>query len=335
MDYSTKRENEQAQLGPDLDEIRRTLDVLFEPGDVVEIRAFKDRRCTISGYYDDFDKLAKDAVRVSQTVGTVYVTLSVHNAAKIWKLYGTMAGKGDSLPDRPHRRARFLHVPAHVDVVPVEKLRVLAETAPDQDKGDHHIARRSTCQRTGDITFDLDNWISHYRLAVTGPESWQGGRKWVFRTCPWNADHTNRSAFIVQRRDGSIGAGCHHNGCQGKGCHALRDVVEPGWRDKRRTSVSSSPGAVPESWREPQPLPDELPPVARFDVNLLPRLIGPWISDIARRVQCPSDFPAVAAMIGLAGVVDRKVGIRPKRKDDWLVVAGSVPRDGLQSRPMV
>jgi Protein of unknown function (DUF3987) len=37
-------------------------------------------------------------------------------------------------------------------------------------------------------------------------------------------------------------------------------------------------------------------------------------------MQCPPDYPAVAVMIAQAAVVGRRVGIRPKRQDDWLVV---------------
>ena len=73
-------------------------------------------------------------------------------------------------------------------------------------------------------------------------------------------------------------------------------------------------------WPEPQPLPDELPNVLPFDFDLLPTTLRPWIEDIAERLQCPPDFPAVAAMVALAGIVGRKIGIRPKRQDDWLVV---------------
>ncbi len=86
---------------------------------------------------------------------------------------------------------------------------------------------------------------------------------------------------------------------------------------------SSSPPKVEDSaqdWPQPQPLPDELPPVMPFDLDLLPMSLRPWIQDIAERLQCPPDFPAVAAMIALATVVGRKIGIRPKRQDDWLVV---------------
>jgi hypothetical protein len=45
----------------------------------------------------------------------IAVDLTVFNAARIVKLYGTMACKGDSLPARPHRRSRLLEVPPHLE----------------------------------------------------------------------------------------------------------------------------------------------------------------------------------------------------------------------------
>lgn len=41
----------------------------------------------------------------------VKVDTSVYNPARIWKLYGTPACKGDSTPTRPHRMAKILEVP--------------------------------------------------------------------------------------------------------------------------------------------------------------------------------------------------------------------------------
>ncbi len=90
--------------------------------------------------------------------------------------------------------------------------------------------------------------------------------------------------------------------------------------EERAADVAQDLLAGAPDWPDPQPLPDELPPVPPFDLGLLPETFRPWISDIAARVQCPADFPAVAAMIGLAAVLGRKIGIRPKRHDDWLVV---------------
>jgi hypothetical protein len=56
-------------------EIARTLEVLFEPGKVVELRAFKDRT-TKSGYFDDFEELAEQAAKLDGRGFAVYVTLN-------------------------------------------------------------------------------------------------------------------------------------------------------------------------------------------------------------------------------------------------------------------
>ena len=80
------------------------------------------------------------------------------------------------------------------------------------------------------------------------------------------------------------------------------------------------PGREPEPWPEPEPLPTALPPVDPFAADLLPDALRPWIGDIAERMQCPPDYPAVGAMVTLSSVVGRQVGIRPKRHDDWTVV---------------
>jgi hypothetical protein len=97
--------------------------------------------------------------------------------------------------------------------------------------------------------------------------------------------------------------------------------------------------ARPSEWPEPSPLPDALPPVEPFEPRLLPEAFRPWIEDIAERMQCPPDFPAVSAMVALATVVGRRVGIRPKHLDDWLVVpnlwGGVVGRPGLMKTPAI
>ena len=47
----------------------------------------------------------------------VDIDLTVYNAARICKLYGTMARKGDSTQERPHRRSRILEVPERLEIL--------------------------------------------------------------------------------------------------------------------------------------------------------------------------------------------------------------------------
>lgn len=60
------------------DDIRGALEILFEPGAVVELRAFKGRE-TVSGYYDDHEALAREAVWLDERGYAVYVTLNEVN----------------------------------------------------------------------------------------------------------------------------------------------------------------------------------------------------------------------------------------------------------------
>ena len=106
-------------------------------------------------------------------------------------------------------------------------------------------------------------------------------------------------------------------------------------------SVSRYPAGEPQpaEWPEPRPIPNGLPPVEPFNSRLLPDSLRPWVSDIAERMQCPPEFAAVAVMVALASVVGRRVGIRPKRQDDWTVVANLwgavIGRPGLMKTPPV
>ncbi|MDP9438168.1 MAG: hypothetical protein M3P49_05430 [Actinomycetota bacterium] len=56
-------------------ELRRAIEVLFEPGDTVELRSFKDRT-PVSGYFDNFDELARQATELEGRGFAVYVTLN-------------------------------------------------------------------------------------------------------------------------------------------------------------------------------------------------------------------------------------------------------------------
>ena len=80
------------------------------------------------------------------------------------------------------------------------------------------------------------------------------------------------------------------------------------------------PKSEADDWPEPSTLPALTAPVPELPENLLPEPLRPWLCDIAERIQIPLDFVAAPAIVGLASLVGRSVGIHPKRKDDWLVV---------------
>ena len=76
----------------------------------------------------------------------------------------------------------------------------------------------------------------------------------------------------------------------------------------------------PIVWPEPKPLPNGLLPVEPFSSEFMPDALGPWIEDIANRLQCPPDYVAVAALTALGSVIGRRIGIKPQAKTDWVEV---------------
>jgi RNase P/RNase MRP subunit POP5 len=172
--------------------------------------------------------------------GGVKIDTSVFNPARICKLHGTAARKGDSTEDRPHRLSRLTHVPSALQVVPEELLRAVAAWRPKPDP-------KQSARPAGD--FSIDAFISKHGLEVRGPDPWQGGRKWVLPVCPWNPEHRNGAAFIVEFPSRALDAGCHHDGCQGKTWRDLRLLFEPdayaherhdGGNDRRSTHDDSA-----------------------------------------------------------------------------------------------
>jgi hypothetical protein len=64
----------------------------------------------LSGRFDD------DGVKIDR---------SVHNPARIVRLHGTLAAKGDNTKERPHRFSKIVKAPESLEAVSAEKLRVL------------------------------------------------------------------------------------------------------------------------------------------------------------------------------------------------------------------
>ncbi len=81
-------------------------------------------------------------------------------------------------------------------------------------------------------------------------------------------------------------------------------------------------GTVDEglAWPGRRGLPPLLPNTPALPPELIPAAIRSWLVDVAERAQVPLEFVAVPAIVGLGSLIGRKVGIRPKSRDDWTVV---------------
>jgi hypothetical protein len=173
---------------------------------------------------------------------TVTIDTSVANAARIWKVYGTVARKGDDVPERPHRLSGLLDVPDPLSTCPREVVELIAAEVPAQPSAPR-------LGLVGGTAYDVAGFIGKFLSHLDPREgAWKGGRKWVFGQCFWNAEHRDWSAYIVQFGKGAIAAGCHHNGCSGKGWSDLREMFDP-----RPVRLLPSPPESPTSSGQPIP----------------------------------------------------------------------------------
>ena len=140
----------------------------------------------------------------------VSIDQKVFNPSRIWKLYGTSTRKGGNTSERPHRNARLLRAPASFEKVTLKKLEAFAKRAPLEAAGGFNSERARR----------LDMWFhAHFKGNAKPVETKWGdkGRKFVFDVCPFNEDHTDRSAYLVQTNVGEIYGGCLHKSCVGSG----------------------------------------------------------------------------------------------------------------------
>lgn len=77
---------------------------------------------------------------------------------------------------------------------------------------------------------------------------------------------------------------------------------------------------ITRRWVEPREIKADLPTAPRFDaLALLPKTMAEFVLDEADRMPCPPDYVAAALMVALGAVIGAKCGIKPKRRDDWIV----------------
>lgn len=281
----------------------------------------------------DLVKHCLEALAARFDDGTVKVDRSVFNAARIVKLHGTVANKGDDLPAAPWRLSKPRKIPESIEVVSVELLRRLASEVGSTSKAEPRV--HATAVQTW-TEHDVQSFLARGGIDATGPDQHNGALRWKLKTCPFNLDHGPTESAVFLNPEGILGFRCMHNSCQDKHWKDLRALVDG---DRQRLSYGAPAPAKSGAmeWADPKPLPDGLPPVMPFDYELLPDLLRRRVEDVADRMQCPPDFPAVALMVMLSSLVGRRCGIAPKRADDWVVIPNLwgmvIGRPGIMKSP--
>ena len=163
----------------------------------------------------------------------VKIDTAVFNPARITKLYGTIATKGASTPERPHRRSGIIRKPEKIETTPMALIRNIAaerQKAASPQENPWHRGNSSS-------SFNLEQFLSDHHVEVIRKIPISTGMKYQLAKCPFDSSHKHGDAAVFAYSNGSYGFHCFHNSCAGYHWHEFREKVDP-------AAYSNSPYAV-------------------------------------------------------------------------------------------
>ena len=152
----------------------------------------------------------------------VKIDTAVFNPARITKLYGTIATKGASTPERPHRRSRIIRKPEKVEATSMTLIRNIAA-----ERQKAVSPQENPRQRGAASSFDLDHFLSDHHIEVIKKIPISTGMKYQLAECPFDSSHKHGDAAVFAYSNGSFGFHCFHNSCAGYHWHEFREKVDP------------------------------------------------------------------------------------------------------------
>ncbi len=238
---------------------------------------------------------------------------SVFNAARIWKLYGTWAKKGDNTVDRPHRRANILRVPEQIGVVSRDLLAGLAA---------NYRGKEVSCQSR--LT----------RTALGGSEPITPGQRHKMLV--------SLAGTMLKRGMGEVEIAAALVAVNAERCeppldedrvrHLVTDVVG---RYGRGDSPATEDDSLPTPAPEPQAPPVVETEVERFPLEVLPGPARRLVEAGAKSLGCPPDLIAVPVLAALGTAIGtaRRIELKPGWSEGAAIYAAVVARPGGAKSP--
>ena len=160
----------------------------------------------------------------------VKVDTTNYNPSRICKLHGTLAQKGASTPERPHRMSKIFSVPDEIKTTSKIFLEKLVAQLPEEPPKPARAYRQQDA-------FDIYNFMQEH--GITYKED-SNDRATIFKLdeCPFNPTHRDGDSKIFLYHNGAVAFKCHHNSCN-----------KYSWQDVR---LKFEPDAYDNAWDNPK-----------------------------------------------------------------------------------
>ncbi len=216
--------NEEHELA--LKKASRIADWLAEMGFPEPIKADSGNGAHLL-YRIDLDNTAENTYLLKKCIAAIAlfhtneeskVDTTVYNASRIWKLYGTVSRKGDSIPARPHRRSKIISKPAEIKIIDISLLEKLANIVSTEeesvDDGSKYVNYGNRYNQNYP-TFVLGKWLEEHNIEARHQKWVENSDIYVLRKCPFSDAHVD-GAYAIQFTNGKVIAACHHESCGGR-----------------------------------------------------------------------------------------------------------------------
>lgn len=177
-------------------------------------------KCNLSNTEENKDIINRflQAISMLFSDDKVDIDESVFNAARICKLYGTIAKKGANIADRPWRMSQIIYTPQVIMENDLSLFQTVADMVPKEEPMVHY--------NRGGEQFDLQDFLNRHGIAHK-KESCAKWDKYVLDHCIFNPEHSGKDACIIQMASGAIKYVCLHNTCQHHTWQEVRQMYEP------------------------------------------------------------------------------------------------------------
>lgn len=195
----------------------------------IKLKNSKENADLLRSFLEALDELFTDDEIKIDTVN--------FNAARVCKLYGTLAQKGLNTEERPHRMSKIIQIPSEVKPVDIEYIKKICNLVKKEQ------VKPNKYNNYNASNFELTEWLTKYGINYT-TTSYKSGTKYILDHCPFDENHTGKDAVMFQGSNGAIGFHCFHNSCSDKQWQDVRLLYEPDaytkkWEEEVKQSYKS------------------------------------------------------------------------------------------------